>query len=612
MRDMSTEIRREAGVYYPADESEVVSLVTRARAERRLLRVRGSGHSWAPAIEPPPSRAPDALSVSVDRLDALRFELDPDAQAPAEREHVKERYLAVCGAGIRVGFDPYDPNHRSTWQNGLNYQLNTRNLALPDLGGISHQTVAGFLATGSSGGSLKYSVHDAIASVRLVDGTGAARTLSMDHDADLFRAAGVSMGLLGVVTEVTLRPEPSFNIEGTESISETSKSPQLDLYGLGDRDRPSLWEFLRREDYARLMWWPQRNFDRLTVWRASRVAPTKDFCARPYHEIAVLPVTSQCLASVLFTLLGNLDTPEKLPGAMRSLRATMGARDTVADLLRRLSTLLMPKPPSAPPIFWLIPGGVLALQLLQRAQPTGPWREGAVTNGALWFHFVSAAVWGVDMLLRGAMDTALARPFCALLRGIVPYVIDRILSVFVSTGPDGTAAVQRFQDVWYLGLPMDNQMDDVLMNTWFTELWIPIDSPARCAEVMQALRRYFDADGTAAGQYKATGYFSVEIYAAKRDERFDLHCASGADVLRVDIFWFAYNGGDPHAFYEGIWEALKPFGYRLHWGKIQPREPDIAWRRAQFPRWDAFMDARRAMDPDGVFLSPYWRTQLGV
>ena len=73
MRDMSTEIRREAGVYYPADESEVVSLVTRARAERRLLRVRRSGHSWPPAIEPPPSRAPDALSVSVDRLDALRF-----------------------------------------------------------------------------------------------------------------------------------------------------------------------------------------------------------------------------------------------------------------------------------------------------------------------------------------------------------------------------------------------------------------------------------------------------------------------------------------------------------------------------------------------------------
>lgn len=610
MPRMSTEIRRVAGVFYPADESEVASLVNRARENRRLLRVRGSGHSWAPAIEPGPSRSPDSITMSVDAFDALRFELDPDAPAPPAT--VPERYLAVCGAGMRIGFDPYDPDHRSTWQNGLTYQLDTRRLALPDLGGISHQSVGGFLATGSSGGSLKYSIHDSIESIRLIDGTGTARDLSMRSSPELFRAAGVSMGLLGVVTEVTLRVEPAYNIEGTESISATAKSPQVDLYGLGDRERPSLWEFLQREEYARLMWWPQRNFDRLTVWRASRLAPTTDFRAKPYHEIAALPVTSQCVASVLFTLLGNLDTPEKLPGAMRALGETMGAREVVAELVERVTTLLMPKPPSAPAIFWVIPGGVCALQFLQRAQPTGPWLEGPVTNGALWFHFVSAAVWGIDMLLRGAMNTALARPFCALLRGIIPYVIDRILGLFVTTGPDGAAAVQRFQDVGYLGLPMDNQMDDVLMRTWFTELWIPIDSPARCAEVMRALRRYFDADGTAAGQYKATGFFSVEIYAAKKDSRFDLHCASEADVLRVDVFWFAYNGGDPHAFYEGVWDALKPFGYRLHWGKIGPRDPDIAWRKAQFPRWDAFMTARERMDPDGVFLSPYWREQLGL
>ncbi len=29
------------------------------------------------------------------------------------------------------------------------------------------------------------------------------------------------------------------------------------------------------------------------------------------------------------------------------------------------------------------------------------------------------------------------------------------------------------EDRWFIGLPMDNQMDGLLMPTWFTELWIP-------------------------------------------------------------------------------------------------------------------------------------------
>ena len=39
--------------------------------------------------------------------------------------------------------------------------------------------------------------------------------LSEADDPDLFRAAVVSVGLLGVVTEVTLRIEPIFNLHET-------------------------------------------------------------------------------------------------------------------------------------------------------------------------------------------------------------------------------------------------------------------------------------------------------------------------------------------------------------------------------------------------------------
>ena len=39
--------------------------------------------------------------------------------------------------------------------------------------------------------------------------------VSADQSSDIFRAAPVSMGLLGVITEVTFQCEPTFNLEET-------------------------------------------------------------------------------------------------------------------------------------------------------------------------------------------------------------------------------------------------------------------------------------------------------------------------------------------------------------------------------------------------------------
>jgi hypothetical protein len=42
-----------------------------------------------------------------------------------------------------------------SWEQSLCYALQQRGYALPDLGGISHQSVGGFLSTGSAGGTCK-------------------------------------------------------------------------------------------------------------------------------------------------------------------------------------------------------------------------------------------------------------------------------------------------------------------------------------------------------------------------------------------------------------------------------------------------------------------------
>src|SRR5205807_10429427 len=70
-------------------------------------------------------------------------------------------------AGCNLGFNPYDPTCTSTLSNSLFYQLDREGLAFPDMGGIILQTVAGFVSTGSSGGSLKYAVGDQIQAMNL-------------------------------------------------------------------------------------------------------------------------------------------------------------------------------------------------------------------------------------------------------------------------------------------------------------------------------------------------------------------------------------------------------------------------------------------------------------
>jgi hypothetical protein len=184
----------------------------------------------------------------------------------------------------------------------------------------------------------------------------------------------------------------------------------------------------------------------------------------------------------------------------------------------------------------------------------------------------------------------------------MPYLIDEILDPFVETGE------QTFWDSWMCALPMDNQMDDQLWPTEFTELWIPIE---KAQEAMAAMRDHYRGAGDAKSAYAATGPYSCEVYAAKASRAW-LSPSYGVDVLRIDVFWFGLNAGDPRAFYEPFWKLLEPFAFRPHWGKMLPG-PGPSWRKAwrdRLPRLDDFLALRGQLDPDGVFLTPYWRENL--
>ncbi len=499
------------GYFHPSSEDELCELVRAARRLGKQVRVRGSAHSLKQAIQ---TDGAEHYDVLLDRYIGVRFD--------------DELGQVTVQAGCHLGRDPRDPTRTSTWENSLLAQLTARGWALPDLGGVSHQTVAGFLSTGSCGGSVMHAIEDAVVGYRLVDGTG--RVHSFSRGDEHFDAIGCSLGLLGILSSVTFQCIPSYDIIGRETICEEQSTP-YQLYGDGEA---GLEGFLRRTEYARLMWWPQRGVQRVSTWQARRMAP-RDYA----------PHTGS-------------------PGALKA-KPYLALGDAVTQ-------------PHA------------ASALNQAAQAVG---------GLLYDGLAQATRLYSPLAARGT----LAKKAGQLVRNaFAERVLPPILRAFVPT--DGPP--QHFWDSWHDGLPMDNQMSEASLPTQFTEIWVPLE---QTGEVMRALREHYDRGG-----YDATGAYICEVYAARRTSGW-MHPSYGRDSLRIDLFWFARNTEDPTStWFVQFWELLKPFGYRLHWGKFLPKDPALGhqYLRQQLPRWDDFMALRQAMDPDGLFLTRYWREALGL
>lgn len=618
-------VREKDGCYHPASEDEIVSLVRLTRDLGGKIRAVGTGHSVWEAIIPEgfdPSAPTDERLICLDRYSRiLGFRDDPDSPGTVLVEveagcHLGEspRHPIATPLSPKASRDPRTPNitHASSWERSLNFALQQRGLALPDLGGISHQAIGGFLSTGSAGGTCKWAFLDAIAAFRVVDGDAKVRVVTAKSDPDLFAALGAGLGLSGIISTVTLRTVPTYNIVGTETTSVAKDAPDLDFYGDGGASRPSLARFLEETDYSRLMWWPQKDFDRLVVWKADRVAPTPDFVPKPYEEVGSFSVLKQTAASFLYTVLGNLDDPKSLADQLQRLE--MLGHDLGAAVKSLAESIRSAPPPD--PAFPVVPQeehpwlSALAEKLLGERHP-------AITLGSIWTKVAEVVAHMLDTLVAGALASELFSPLTKLLKWAAPHLVATILSPFVSLGKDGGPAVQTFQDLWYLGLPMDNGMDDLLMPTYFTEIWIPFtQAGGEVKQAIQALRKLFDADGTAAGCYAATGPFSIELYATKGGQTFHLDPAWGdKSVFRVDVFWFGYNGGDPVTdFYPQFWKALDGLDYRLHWGKFLPNPDQIAPSvlTSRFPKFETWKATRAKADPKGIFLTQYWKDHLGL
>ena len=156
-------------------------------AERAGLRVRaaGSGHSFSEVA------TSEGMLLTLERM---RRVLDVDRSSG----------LVRVQAGITIG--------------ELSRALAEHGLALENLGDIDVQTIAGAVSTATHGtGARLRNIPSQLAELTLVLADGTPLVCSAESDPELFRAARVSLGALGVIAEVTLRCVPAFTLRGLDA-----------------------------------------------------------------------------------------------------------------------------------------------------------------------------------------------------------------------------------------------------------------------------------------------------------------------------------------------------------------------------------------------------------
>jgi FAD-linked oxidoreductase len=168
-----------ARVERPADVAGIVAAV-RGSAGGAGLRVVGGAHSFTPLIET------EGTLVSLDRFQGV------DAVDRAAGR-------AVVRGGTRL--------------RRLNADLAAAGVALENLGDIDRQSIAGAVSTGTHGTGLSLgSLSTQVEAMELVTGAGEVVECSPDRDPELFRAAQVSLGALGVIARLTLRVVPEYRL----------------------------------------------------------------------------------------------------------------------------------------------------------------------------------------------------------------------------------------------------------------------------------------------------------------------------------------------------------------------------------------------------------------
>lgn len=227
--------------YQPETEEGLVSII----AKHDKIRLVGAGHSW------------NEICISNEAL------INLDRYAKVLRID-KEAKTVTVQAGIKLA--------------ELNELLDKEGLALINLGSIATQSVAGAISTGTHGTGKAFQILGSqIIEFTLIKADG--EKVLINRNDDLYNAAIVNLGCLGVISEITLEICDSFNLHDyTETIFFEDVIENLS-------------ELLQTNDHLKFWWLPPA--EKLIVYKYNRTQKKR-------NDWRVRQIWKDELSSVLF------------------------------------------------------------------------------------------------------------------------------------------------------------------------------------------------------------------------------------------------------------------------------------------------------------------------
>ena len=258
---------RPKAVHRPRDEEEITELVSQAAESGDRLKPVGAGLSWSDINE-----VEGQHLLLLDRMTAI------DVQDDARR-------VRVQGGAV---------------MSDIQRALAERHLTFDNIGSIVSQTAAGYTGTGTHGSGTPI-LSTFMEAMRLVDGTGRVHTLSPSSEPDLFSAARVHLGCLGVVTEMTFRCVDAFDLEERREIVPFDRV-------LADVDR-----YLAENDYVKLWWLPYTDVIQVYTYNrtgAKRTTPRPVELMEEWglstYSFSVLLSLCRAVPTITAAVLGSL------------------------------------------------------------------------------------------------------------------------------------------------------------------------------------------------------------------------------------------------------------------------------------------------------------------
>ena len=164
----------------PQTESELQQVVQSAQTSGRRVKAVGSGHSFT-AIA-----VAEEVLVDLSKYDEI-LAID------------KINQTVTVQSGIQLS--------------KLNQALYENSLAMQNLGDIAYQTIAGAISTSTHGTGAKFTgIANQVVALRVVLADSSIVECSANVNAELFSCARVGLGAIGLISTVTLKVVPAFNL----------------------------------------------------------------------------------------------------------------------------------------------------------------------------------------------------------------------------------------------------------------------------------------------------------------------------------------------------------------------------------------------------------------